>query len=169
MYQGIWHDSWASWSLNWVLFLLLLALGSQCDPYTNIYTNITGLYCPAKQKNKWFVVCVWCLTSTGRKMKLTPSCQSWSFKYFFLKMGVNFPVWTINRVSIVIGHPRGGGVTPLYQEYRYVVPQRVWFLSHFGLKTGLDFEHFGLKLGMVIWGTFTKASKIIFLPSNWGE
>ena len=26
----------------------------------------------------------------------------------------------------------------------------------FGLKTGIDFEHFGLKLGMVIGGTFTK-------------
>jgi len=39
-------------------------------------------------------------------------------------------------------------------------------LSRFGLKTGIDFEHFGLKLGMVIGGTFTKAYKLIFLPSN---
>jgi len=31
---------------------------------------------------------------------------------------------------------------------------------------GIDFEHFGLKLGMVIWGTFTKAYKIIFLPGR---
>ena len=46
----------------------------------------------------------------------------------------------------------GGGGTPLYQVYRYVPPQRVWFLSRFGLKTGIDFEHFGLKLGMVIGG-----------------
>ena len=61
------------------------------------------------------------------------------------------------------------GGTPLYQVYRYVPPQRVWFLSHFGLKTGIDFEHFGLKLGMVIGGTFTKAYKLIFLPSNRGE
>ena len=37
-------------------------------------------------------------------------------------------------------------------------PQRVWVLSRFGLKTGIDFEHFGLKLGMVIEGT---------LSSNW--
>ena len=63
----------------------------------------------------------------------------------------------------------GPGGTPLYQEYMYVPPQRVWFLSRFGLKTGLDFGHFGLKLGMVIGGTFTKAYKLIFLPSNWGE
>ena len=59
--------------------------------------------------------------------------------------------------------------TPLYQVYRYVPLQTVWFLSHFGLKTGIDFEHFGLKLGMVIWETFTKAYKLIFfLPSNRG-
>jgi len=35
-----------------------------------------------------------------------------------------------------------------------VPPQRVWFLSRFGLKTGIDFEQFGLKLGMVICGTY---------------
>jgi len=63
----------------------------------------------------------------------------------------------------------GGGGTPLYKVYRYVPPQRVWFLSHFGLKMGIDFEHFGLKLGMVIGGTFTKAYKIIFLLSHRGE
>ena len=39
-------------------------------------------------------------------------------------------------------------------------PQRVWFSSRFGLKAGIDFEHFGLKLGMVIGGTFTKANKL---------
>jgi len=63
----------------------------------------------------------------------------------------------------------GGGGTPLYQVYRYVPPQRVWFLSRFGLKTGIDFEHFGLILGMVIGGTFTKAYNLIFLPSARGE
>ena len=62
---------------------------------------------------------------------------------------------------------RGG--TPLYQVYRYVPPQRVWFLSRFGLKSGIDFEHFGLKLGMIIGGTFMKAYKLIFLPSNRDE
>ena len=31
----------------------------------------------------------------------------------------------------------GGGGTPLYKVYRYVPPQRVWFLSRFGLKTGI--------------------------------
>ena len=36
----------------------------------------------------------------------------------------------------------GVGATPLYQVYRYVPPQRVWVFSHFGLKMGIDFEHF---------------------------
>ena len=43
---------------------------------------------------------------------------------------------------------RGGG-TPLYKVYRYVPPQRVWFLSRFGLKTGIDFDNYGLKSGRV--------------------
>ena len=47
--------------------------------------------------------------------------------------------------------------------------QRVWFLSCFGLKTSIDFEHFGLKLGVVIGGMFTKAYNLIFLPSDRGE
>jgi len=66
----------------------------------------------------------------------------------------------------------GGGGTSVYKEYRYVPPQRVWFLSRFGLKTGIDFKPLGLKLpGMVIGGTYTKqkAYKLIFLPSNRGE
>ena len=34
---------------------------------------------------------------------------------------------------------RGGG-TPLYRLCRYVSPDRVGFLRHFGLKTGMVFE-----------------------------
>ena len=43
----------------------------------------------------------------------------------------------------------GGGGTPLYKVYRYVPPQRVCFLSRFGLKTGIDFDNYGLKSGRV--------------------
>jgi len=50
-----------------------------------------------------------------------------------------------------------------------VPPQRVWFLSRFGSKTVIDLEHFGLKLGMVIGGTFTKAYKIIFSSQQPGR
>ena len=42
--------------------------------------------------------------------------------------------------------------------------QRACFLSCFGLKTGLDFDHYGLKSGMVFEGT-TGAYKRIFLFS----
>jgi len=59
-------------------------------------------------------------------------------------------------VILYISYPGGGG-TPLYQVYRYVPPQRVWFLSRFSLKTGIYFEHFGLKLGMVIGGNVHKS------------
>ena len=50
------------------------------------------------------------------------------------------------------GEGRGAG-TPLYKLYRYVLPHRVWFLRRFGLKTGKNFGHFGLELGMVFEGT----------------
>ena len=45
--------------------------------------------------------------------------------------------------------PGGGGGTPLYKVYRYVPPQRVWCLSHFSLKTGIDFDNYSLKFGRV--------------------
>ena len=47
---------------------------------------------------------------------------------------------------IVLRDSRGGG-TPLYKVYRYVPPQRVWCLSHFSLKTGIDFDNYSLKFG----------------------
>ena len=50
----------------------------------------------------------------------------------------------------------GGGGTPLYKPYRYVPPQRVWFVGLLSLKTGITgihFAHFGLESGMVFEGT----------------
>ena len=74
------------------------------------------------------------------------------------------------QITVVI-LTRGKGLP--YIRYIGMCRQRVWFLGRFGLKTGIDFEHCGLKLGMVIGGTFTKAYKLIFLPatgaSNWRE
>ena len=59
----------------------------------------------------------------------------------------------------------GGGGTPLYKLYRYVPPHRVWFLSRFGLKMGIDFDHYGLKSGMVFKGT-TREYKFVFSIPN---
>ena len=47
----------------------------------------------------------------------------------------------------------GGAGTPLYKLYRYVLPHGVGFLGRFGLKTGKNFGHFGLELGMDFEGT----------------
>ena len=56
-------------------------------------------------------------------------------------------------MTCTLGGGGGGGVTPLYKPCRYVPPQRVGFLHLCGLKTGIDFAHFGLELGMVFEGT----------------
>ena len=62
---------------------------------------------------------------------------------------------------------RGGGGTPLYKPCRYVPPQRVGFLHLFGLKTGIDFAHFGLELGMVFEGTAGVYDCIYRFNSKW--
>ena len=63
----------------------------------------------------------------------------------------------VERALALAAQPEGGGGrgarTPLYKLYRYVLPHRVWFLRRFGLKTGKNFGHFGLVLGMVFEGT----------------
>ena len=49
-----------------------------------------------------------------------------------------------------------------------VPPQRVGFLGLFGLKTGIDFAHFGLESGMVFEGT-TGVYERICCFSLWGR
>ena len=63
-------------------------------------------------------------------------------------------------------NPGGGGGTPPYKLYRYVPPQRVWFLSCFGLKTGIDFDHYGLKSDMVFKGTTGAYKRICLFNSK---
>ena len=83
----------------------------------------------------------------------------------FLTKQVETASFPADRVVYITSGPGGG--TPLYKVYRYVPPQRVWFLSRFGLKTGIDFNNYGLKWGRVFGaGTFTKAYKHIFLLST---
>jgi len=43
------------------------------------------------------------------------------------------------------------------------------FETFWSEKTGIDFEHFGLKLGMVIRGTFMKAYKTYFSSQQAGR
>ena len=45
-------------------------------------------------------------------------------------------------------------------------PQRVEFLGLFGLKTGIDFGHFGLESGMVVEGTTGKYERIYRFSSK---
>ena len=59
-----------------------------------------------------------------------------------------------------------GGVLPYIRYIGMCRPKRYGFLSRFGLKRGIDFEHFGLKLGIIIGGTFAKGYKLLFLPGN---
>ena len=47
---------------------------------------------------------------------------------------------------------RGRGA-PIYQSYRYVPPQWVWFSRLFGLKTDMHFAYFGVESGMVFEGS----------------
>ena len=65
-------------------------------------------------------------------------------------------------------HPGGGGGgTPLYKLYRDVPPHRVGFLYRFGLKTGIDFVHFGLESGVVFGGTTGVYERIYCFNSKW--
>ena len=59
----------------------------------------------------------------------------------------------------------GEGVLPFNKPDRYVPPSRVWFLGLFGLKTCIDFDHFGLESGMVFEGA-TGANEHIYRFSS---
>ena len=61
--------------------------------------------------------------------------------------------------------PYPGGYS-LNEPYRYVPPQRVGFLCRFGLKTGLDFAHFGLQSGMVFEGNTGVCERICLIIGN---
>ena len=43
---------------------------------------------------------------------------------------------------------------------------RVWFLNRFDLKTGTDFDHYGLKSGMVFKGTTGAYKRICLFNSK---
>ena len=65
----------------------------------------------------------------------------------------------------VPGKGRGRG-TALYKPNRHVPPQRVGCFRRFGLKTGIDFTHFGLESGMVFKGTTAVYERIYCFNSK---
>ena len=60
----------------------------------------------------------------------------------------------------------GGGVTSLYKPYRYVLPQRVWFLRRFRLKMGIHFAYFGLESDMVFEGMTGAYEFVVSIPNE---
>ena len=64
----------------------------------------------------------------------------------------------LNRFFLI--QARGEG-TPLYKLYRHVLPHLVGFFGRFGLKTGLDFAHFGQESSMVF-GETTRVYERIY-------
>ena len=60
----------------------------------------------------------------------------------------------------------GGGVPSQYKPYRYVLPQRVWFLRRFRLKMGIHFAYFGLESGMVFEGTTGGYEFVVSIPNE---
>ena len=75
----------------------------------------------------------------------------------------------LQQTNSVNGHQQtpsvagGGGGTSLYKPYRYVLPKGVRFLRRFGLKTGIDFAHFGLEPGMVFKGTAVAGTNVFIV------
>ena len=67
----------------------------------------------------------------------------------------------LNRFFLIQAPGGGGEGTPLYKLYRHVPPHLVGFFGRFGLKTGLDFAHFGLESGMVF-GETTRVYERIY-------
>ena len=51
---------------------------------------------------------------------------------------------------------------PSGKPYRYVPPQRDGFLRRFGVKTSIDFDHFGLESGLIFKGTTGMYERIYF-------
>ena len=73
----------------------------------------------------------------------TEDCWTYQQYSFWIQVSLGSTLLAFDVCFSIIIFPPGN--TPLYKLYRYVPRQRVWFLSRFGLKTGIDFDHFGLK------------------------
>ena len=74
------------------------------------------------------------------------------FFVFFTRKPVETCLFSVRKKKIITNgqdfYPGVGGA-PLYKLYRCLPPHREGFLRRFGLKTGINFAHFGLESGMV--------------------
>ena len=69
--------------------------------------------------------------------------------------------------SVVDLYKHSGGGTLLYRPYRYVLPKGYGFLRRSGLKTSVDFTHFGLESGMVFEETTgVKNVSVVSIPNK---
>ena len=95
--------------------------------------------------------------SSFRKALFIHSCvQAWR------NLQISFP----NEPDI--SGPGGGGALPYISYIGMCRPKGygLWFLSRFGLKTGIDFDHYGLKSGMVYKGTTGAYKRICLFNSK---
>ena len=105
--------------------------------------NHTCRYTHAKaRKNILPQLCIVC--EAPRRIVLNPSALKLCFKRYGLKQRkVLFSLEnseSVRKQGRKKSHILVPGGTPLYRLCRYVLPDRVGFLRHFGLKTGMVFE-----------------------------
>ena len=93
------------------------------------------------------------------------NCISLYFKVITIHFHSQTQVWT--EFIQPRAAPSGGGGTPLYKLYRYVLPHRVGFLRRFGLKTGIRSAHFGLESVKVSGGITGVYEGIYRFNSKW--
>ena len=72
-------------------------------------------------------------------------------------------VIAIIQMAVNINPPGG---TPLYKLYRYVPPHRV-VVRRFGLKTGINFAHFGSGIGYGFRGNCGSRERIYRFNFKW--
>ena len=104
---------------------------------------------PRDNENAFF----WKRSSVNRALKL------WQQKNVF------YCIYIYNHIKSSKNTP--GGTLLCKSDTGFLQPQRVWFLRRFGLKTSIDFAHFGLELGMVFEETTGVYERIYRFSSKW--
>ena len=103
---------------------------------------------------------------TGHPQCLSKSGMDGSHIFIYRILKFNELIIFIALKQVRPRFNRGWG-TPLYEPYRYVLPQRVGFLRCFGLKKGRSFTHFSPESGMVFQGTTGMYERIYPFNFKW--